>query len=148
MDDKSVDPDWTEAFEIEVLDDDDDSRSEKSDADESESKCKVDDLKFVNLVEKCGKVLLAKSQTPAMRAKKSNALAEMSKQMILQFGSPMSEAQVKKKLNNMKTRAKTRADLKKTGNKPIILSKAEKKLLELLDSSENPSISNLKCMWR
>lgn len=109
------------------------------------NKMKMNDLTFVLLVEKYGKPLLSKSQTPSMRTKKASALNELSQQMLMQFGFSMAEAQIKKKINNMKSRAKVKSDTKKTGNKPIVLSKAEAKLLDLLHATENPSITSLSC---
>nr|CAH7753882.1 unnamed protein product [Callosobruchus chinensis] len=52
----------------------------------------------------------------------------------------MTEAQIMKKVNNMKTRLKKKIDLEKTGNVPIILSEWQKLLNEILEGDSNPSI--------
>nr|CAH7769920.1 unnamed protein product [Callosobruchus chinensis] len=53
----------------------------------------------------------------------------------------MTEGQIMKKVNNMKTRLKKKIDLKQTGNPvPIILSEWQKLLNEILEGVSNPSI--------
>lgn len=130
-----------------IEDENDENENPDINDDGDDIKCKGGDFGFITIVEKYGQALLMKSQTPAMRTKKTIALTEVSQQMALQFGLPMTEAQVKKKLNNMKTRAKSKSDAKKTGNKPIHLSNSEKKLLDLLHAEDNPSISSLNCKY-
>nr|CAH7737868.1 unnamed protein product [Callosobruchus chinensis] len=56
------------------------------------------------------------------------------------YGVAMTEGQIMKKVNNMKTRLKKKIDLKQTGNVPIILSEWQKLLNEILEGDSNPSI--------
>lgn len=60
-------------------------------------------------------------------------------------GFEYTEIQVKKKLENMKTRLKKKIDKNKTGNVPIVLSKSERMLMDILDGNDNPSINRLSC---
>nr|CAH7714428.1 unnamed protein product [Callosobruchus chinensis] len=53
----------------------------------------------------------------------------------------MTEGQIMKKANNMKTRLKKKIDLKQTGNVPIILSEWQKLLNEILEGDSNPSLN-------
>lgn len=48
---------------------------------------------------------------------------------------------VMKKINNLKVRVKNKSDVKKTGNKKVVLSSTEKHFLLLLDADVNPVIT-------
>lgn len=104
----------------------------------------IDDTGFVESLENCGRVLLHKAQTPAMRKKKQAAIEAMMADLRARFGVDYTQQQVKKKVDNLKTRLKSKVDAKKTGNLRITLSKADKMLMDLLDAADNPSISQLK----
>lgn len=98
-------------------------------------------LAFV-LILKNYKVLLDKSQVPAVKAKKQAALAEMSKELKLINGVDVTTAQLSKKINNMKTHLKKKVDKNATGNKKIILCDWEKEFLDLL-SDDNPTLARI-----
>lgn len=106
-----------------------------------------DDVIFVTISQKCGSALLEKSQTPAIRAKKKVAIKSMIKHLS-DRGLPHTEIQVKKKLENMKSRLKKKVDTKKTGNLPITLKPWEKILFDTMHGIDNPSIGRLKCGYR
>jgi hypothetical protein len=53
----------------------------------------------------------------------------------------MTDKQISKKLNNMKNDVKGKADVTRTGNRPIKLKNWEKEFFELLDAESNPSLS-------
>ncbi len=55
----------------------------------------------------------------------------------------MAKDQLFKKLNNMKTAIKSKADAKKTGNKPIVLADWEEDFLQLVDAERNPTFSQV-----
>lgn len=99
----------------------------------------------MKIIREHGEVLLAKSQKPEMKVKKSQSLEKIKQVVALQCGICLSEMQITKKLNNLKTRLKEKIDRNKTGNKPIILNEADQILSELLFAQDNPSISRLKC---
>lgn len=103
-----------------------------------------DEMVFVKCIQKVGKVLLHKSQTPPYKTKKKEALTKMVG-CLAGHGITTTENKVKKKIENMKTRLKKKIDLKKTGNLPIALKPWEKLYFDILDGIENPSISRLGC---
>lgn len=103
------------------------------------------DEKFLNLLKIHASVLLEKSQTPSISLKKRAAVKLLSEQLQLEFGLVMTESQIKKKFNNLKERAKRKADMKKTGNKKMVLKPAENMILDMLQQKDNPSITKLKC---
>lgn len=112
-----------------------------SDVEEEENINSVS-LFFVKQIEKHPEVLL-KSQLPAMKAKKDQAIKEISKAYELHVGKPSTVQQVLKKINNMKTRLKSKTDKKKTGNKKIVLKPWEKMLYHLMNGEENPTINKI-----
>lgn len=87
--------------------------------------------------------MLDKRQTPPVKA----ALKKMTEHLQLEYGIDMTGAQIKKKLNNLKTRLKQRTDLKKTGNISIILTQPEGKLFDLLGGVDNPSVAPVACRF-
>lgn len=104
----------------------------------------ADDVLFVKTVLKYGKPLLQKSQTPAYKEKKMKALKNMIEHLA-DSGYRYTEVQVRKKIENMKSRLKKKIDAKRTGNTPIELKVAEKLLMEAMDGVDNPAIGRLKC---
>ena len=85
------------------------------------------------------KVLLEKSQVPAVKAAKQKALRVMLCSYQQNTGVALSEKQLMKKINNVKTELRKKTDLNKTGNRKITLKPWEKLLLELLDYEKNPA---------
>lgn len=103
-----------------------------------------DDFIFMKVLSNYGKVLLEKAQTPTLRLKKKQA-TEMISQQLSSLGILYSDAQIKKKLENLKSRLKKKIDVKKTGNVPITLKPHERLLADMLNYTTNPSISRLSC---
>lgn len=135
-DDSVKDPDYNE------------NENDENDANKANKKGQtmpINDLNFVQIIKSVGKCLLEKSQTPAMKNKKKGALKVVVSECLSKHGVQLTEQQAKRKLENLKMRAKTKTDTKKTGNKPIILNSADKLLLTLLNAEENPSITQLPC---
>lgn len=112
---------------------------------EAMNRGQINDFNFLRIVEKFGKWLLEKAQTPVVKKKKKEALLRVIEGCLDQHGVVITEGQVKRKLNNLKLRVKQKVDRKKTGNLPILLNAADKLLLEMLDYKENPSITQLPC---
>lgn len=108
---------------------------------------KEEDITFVRVLQKWGKCLLSPSQTEIMKKNKKAALKDMIAQLAARGYGEYNEAKIKKKVENMKSRLKIKIDKKKTGNLRIVLKPAEKLLMEILDATENPSISRLKCKF-
>lgn len=107
---------------------------------------KFSDLNFLKIVNaSAGRVLFEKSQTPKMKQSKKDALKMICEECLSKHGVSLNEQQARKKLENMRTRFKTKIDRKKTGNVPIHLNECDKLLSEMLDADENPSISKLNC---
>nr|CAH7749815.1 unnamed protein product [Callosobruchus chinensis] len=99
----------------------------------------ISDVAFVQLLRK-HKRILNKSQVPAAKQKKESSISELKNDLQQNYGVAMTEGQIMKKVNNMKTRLKKKIDLKQTGNVPIILSEWQKLLNEILEGDSNPSI--------
>ncbi|XP_064639575.1 uncharacterized protein LOC135495090 [Lineus longissimus] len=102
------------------------------------SECKQ--TTFVRIV-KDYPILLSKSQTPVVKKQKAAAMKKLIAEYQQRSGIQMTEKQVNKKLNNMKTDLRTKADRTATGNKPIELKKWEADLLDLIDAESNPTLS-------
>lgn len=117
-----------------------------SDSDEEREAVDVDDKKgeltFVKILQR-HRVLLNKSQTPEVKEKKDKAYSSFSKEWLMLVGSEMKPEKIRKKIQNMKTRVKEKTDLKRTGNKKVMLKEHEKLLLELLEPATNPSVSKI-----
>lgn len=149
-DDSVKDPDYKEN-ENEDRDEEDDEDHDENDANKAnkannkQKSMPLNDLHFVQIIKSVGKCLLEKSQTPAMKNKKKAALTLVVSECLSKHGIQLTEQQAKRKLENLKMRAKAKTDAKKTGNKPIILNSADKLLLTLLNAEENPSITQLPC---
>lgn len=123
-------------------DDDDDDLDDQIDENGS---IRFNDLNFVKIIKSVGQCLLQKSQTPPMKKKKKQALQNVVSECLSKFGTALTEQQAKRKLDNLKSRVKTKIDRKKTGNLPIKLNDADELLLALLDAEENPSITQVSC---
>lgn len=126
-----------EVYNTDDIEQDDDENVEEIEAGD-------DEMIFVKCIQKVGKVLLHKSQTPAYKTKKKEALAKMIERLA-SHGITTTENKVKKKMENMKSRLKKKIDMKKTGNIPIVLKPWEKMYFDILDGIENPSIGRLAC---
>lgn len=100
-----------------------------------------DQLFFVSLLKKYP-VLLNKSQIPKIRNEKSTAMLEL-KDKLECCGKIFNEKQISKKINNMKSKVKTKSDMKQTGNRKINLLPWEKEMLNLMSRDENPSINKI-----
>ena len=74
-------------------------------------------------------VLLDKSQLPDVKQKKARACDKFIEEYEKKTGTKMTKDQLFKKVNNMKSTIKTRADVKRTGNKPILLTDWEQDFL-------------------
>jgi hypothetical protein len=82
--------------------------------------------------------ILEKSQLPAMKTRKSDALRTIVQEYVSLFGKEMNSKAFMKKVNNMKTRLKSKTDKNKTGNKRIRLLPWEKTMLEAMNADVNP----------
>lgn len=87
--------------------------------------------------------ILEKSQVPSMKIKKTTALTTIVEEYAKLFGKEMEIKTFMKKVNNMKTRLKSKADTNKTGNKRIRLLPWEKMMLETMHSEINPALSQI-----
>lgn len=123
------------------------SESELEDAvDESGN---VTDLSFIAEKAKDYPEILSKSQIPSAKKKKEVALERIVAQYVSQFGKEMTAKGFQKKLQNMKTRLKTKTDKKKTGNRKIRLLPWEKVLHDAMQGDTNPvvqSVPGKKCV--
>lgn len=87
--------------------------------------------------------LLSKSQLPNEKAKKEKSLLEVVELYEVHLGLRISQQQLKKKINNMKSRLKKKTDKQKTGNKRITLHEWEKVLYKILEGDDNPTINKI-----
>lgn len=111
--------------------------SEESDASEECGNGRNTNEVVVNLLEKYP-ILLNKSQTPEMKDKKKKALAAIMEDLCLNYAIVTNEKKLSKKILNLKQAVKKKTDIQKTGNKKILLNNWEIKMLQLLNSEENP----------
>lgn len=95
---------------------------------------KINDLKFVRLLETHGAVLLNKSQTPSIKLKKRNALKLLAKLMPLEIGTVSTPAQICKKIQNMKHRIKDK--ISKGQAESSKFTEAENVFKELMEGRE------------
>lgn len=101
---------------------------------------------FVDLLERHGSSLRFKGRTPAAVKEKQAALDAMCGEIQNVEGIEFSAKQVSTKFNNLKTRIKKKADITRTGNKRIILTKAEGRFWEFVLGEENPALTKVPCM--
>lgn len=106
-----------------------------------------DDHNFLKIVKNVGRCLLSKQQTPEMKKKKDEAMRLVTQSCLDKYQKDLTSKQVKRKLDNLKSRLKSKIDRNKTGNKPISLNSADELLMELLDGTSNPSITQLPCKY-
>lgn len=144
-DDSVKDPNYQESEEDNRDDDEELDMAQLNEMNENDGTFKFNDLNFVKIIQAVGKCLLQKSQTPAMKNKKQQAVKNVISECLSQFGVVLNEKQAKRKLDNLKSRVKTKIDRKKTGNLPITLNEADQLLLDLLDAEDNPSIAQVPC---
>jgi hypothetical protein len=88
-------------------------------------------------------VLLDKSQLSSTKEKKQKAMKELQENVFTQCGKKIEHKAILKMISNIKTRLKKKTDLKATGNMPIKLSAAERKLWDLLNGAKNPVFQRL-----
>ncbi len=89
-------------------------------------------------------VLLSKSQLPEVKVKKAQACEKFLEEYLHETGIQLTKEQLFKKINNMKTAIKTKADVKhQTGTKPIILSDWEEEFLNVLHIERNPAFGQM-----
>lgn len=106
---------------------------------------KLDPEYFISLLEAHGKPLTTKSRTTAAIQEKNAAMESICKRISTEKGIQCTSKQVKKKITNFRVRVQQKADLNRTGNKPVVLSNVEKRFWDLINGQENPSITKLPC---
>ena len=109
---------------------------------------RISDVLFSTALADCGSALLKKAATPAMKIKKKKAMQEVIDYILLRKGVKATEQQILKKINNMKSRIKSKTDLKATGNKKIVLNEGEKIFFKLMGAEENPTVVKLSCKYQ
>ena len=94
-------------------------------------------------------VLLEKSQVPSIKAKKTEALKELTK-LYATNGLNIDEKSCLKKIANLKKRVKDKSDVNKTGNKRMKLLPHERTLHEIMNRAEepNPTIRPPSCKFQ
>jgi hypothetical protein len=102
----------------------------------------VSELAFVKTVKDLPAVF-SELQNPEARKEKAKSLKEIKQRYVKNFGKDITETQVLKKINNMKTRLKKKTDIKRTGNKQINLKEWEQLLWDCLQGDSNPIITKI-----
>lgn len=100
---------------------------------------------FVSILKKY-RVLFNKSQLPKVKDEKEKALLEVMAEYQKQLGKMISEKQLRKKIQNMKTEIKKKTDKTATGNRKIILKGWEEDFLHLLSAEQNPVFNKVPGM--
>ncbi|XP_062711841.1 uncharacterized protein LOC109407288 [Aedes albopictus] len=136
------------SLEIGLTDADDHQTLQEDEADETVhdvpgKSSNISDLEFATAVSRLGSVLLTKNQTPQMKKKKSDAVKEIAMHFLVEKGLDLTEKQIIKKVNNMKSRIKTKTDKKATGNKKISLNPGEQIMYNLLGAEDNPAVTKV-----
>lgn len=139
-------------LEIGLTDADDHQTLQEDEADETVhdvpgKSSNISDLEFATAVSRLGSVLLTKNQTPQMKKKKSDAVKEIAMHFLVEKGLDLTEKQIIKKVNNMKSRIKTKTDKKATGNKKISLNPGEQIMYNLLGAEDNPAVTKVNCKY-
>lgn len=124
---------------------DDENSTELDDSNDSSDKLCND--YFIDLLERFGKPLISKSHLSNDVKEKNGALTLISLQIRAEKGIDVTAAQIRRKFYNFKSRTKKKADVNRTGNKRIDLSKAEERLWTLLLGDSNPALSKLPCKF-
>lgn len=104
---------------------------------------RISDLQFTVGIEKFGKILLSKSKTPTVKQKKHDAMEALIQYYYANHCAMFTEAQISKRVQNLKQKVKQKTDANKTGNKRINLSKCDEKWFDLMRAQENPTISQV-----
>ncbi|XP_062533427.1 LOW QUALITY PROTEIN: uncharacterized protein LOC134202460 [Armigeres subalbatus] len=124
---------------LQVPNDDEDGLSKEV----PEKSTQISDFHFATALRRFGSVLLQKNQTPQMKKMKSQAAKEMIMHFLVEHGIELTEKQILKKVNNMKSRIKSKTDKKATGNKQISLNPGERIIYDLLGAEENPAVTKV-----
>lgn len=117
--------------------------SSSSDSESTEKDNATTELQFIADEIANAPVILEKSQTPKIKARKDEAIRNVTRKYEVTFGKALDAKGLLKKINNMKGRLKKKTDLKKTGNKAIKLLEWEKKLLKAMEGDSNPTIGRI-----
>jgi hypothetical protein len=105
-------------------------------SEESENELHESDL-FMDLISN-NPIVLEKSQLPVVKEKKMVAYRKIQEVMFSSSGKKYDLKLISKKISNTKTRLRRKADINRTGNKPVKLKEKEKIVLKLMDSENNP----------
>lgn len=134
----------TEEYLVEMSDTENDATVELIAENEADDQTiRITDLEFVKAVEAVAPVLLQKSLAPKVKIAKKKANSDLIGYLLAEHSFMCTEAQATKRLANLKQRVKKKSDLKQTGNKPIVLTKVDKLLLDLMNAQDNPSIKRV-----
>ncbi|XP_036343356.1 uncharacterized protein LOC118752556 [Rhagoletis pomonella] len=106
---------------------------------------RVADQVFLKYLSKYGRILVSKSQTPSVKAKKQEATKLISRHLLIDKGIEYTPQQVSKKVQNLKAKLKAKTDVNRTGNRKINLSDGEKILADIMNAKDNPAINPIKC---
>ncbi|CAH1111452.1 unnamed protein product [Psylliodes chrysocephalus] len=117
--------------------------SSSSDSESTEKYNAKTELQFIADQITNAPVILEKSQTPKIKARKDDAIRNVTRKYEVTFGKALDSKGFLKKMNNMKGSLKKKTDLNKTGNKPIKLLEWEKKLLKAMEGDSNPTIGKI-----
>ncbi|EAT32987.1 AAEL014757-PA [Aedes aegypti] len=141
---RNLEVDVLRSLEINFLDEDEENEHRDVTENFLEKTNNVSDVEFATALQRFGSVLLMKSQTPQLKKKKSDAVKEIIMHFLIEKGINMTEKQVLKKVNNMKSRIKTKTDKKATVNRKINLNPGEKIMYDLLGAEDNPAVAKVK----
>lgn len=99
---------------------------------------------FVNLLQE-HTIMFDKQKTPGVRKKKEEALESLTIAYNVTTKQNLSEKQILKKFNNIKTRIKSITDNKRTGNRKIHLRKWESRFYDLWNGNglDNPVLNRI-----
>lgn len=115
------------------------------DSEESSEKIDLPNSYFVDLIEKYGKPLITKARLPNAVSERNGALATIAAEILKERGTSCTPKRILTKFYNLKTRIKRKADVNRTGNRPIALLQPEQRLWDLLCADENPALTKSKC---
>lgn len=89
-------------------------------------------------------IIFEKSMLPETRKRKMDAMIHIRSRYESKFGVRLTDGQLTKKIFNMRSRLRNKTDLKRTGNKTIILKDWEKQLYGLMQGESNPTINQVQ----
>lgn len=104
--------------------------------------CTTEQLFIVTQLQKMPEVL-SKSQIPSVKVKKEESIKTIISNYERHVGKPITNQQLLKKINNMKSRLKRKADMKRTGNRKIVLKNWERILFSIIGGEDNPVINKI-----